>query len=192
MYEPAVTANERGFTLAGEDPRAVAALREAYQTSGMNGYRRKHIDLLKERSTRTYVSPIWIAMDYASLGDKERAFEWLEKAYAERAGWLLELRIDPTWDPLRTDPRFKELLERVRNARIVSSNPPIKSVKGLRNNSRQPINPGFSSVTAKSSDCPGGSSRPVPANCVPRSTNLSNSARLGRVVQARWDDGSIT
>jgi len=52
-------------------------------------------------------------MDYSSLHEKNRAFEWLEKAYQERSGWLLELKIDPVWDPLRSDPRFQDLMRRV-------------------------------------------------------------------------------
>jgi DNA-binding winged helix-turn-helix (wHTH) protein/TolB-like protein len=123
MYEDAIKAYERDFALAGDSPRTVAAMRAAYKTSGINGFWRRHTELLNERSTRTYVSPIWIAMDYANLGDKEQAFAWLEKAYAERSGWLLELKIDPTWDKLRADSRFPSLLKRIENSGLANSNP---------------------------------------------------------------------
>jgi hypothetical protein len=52
-------------------------------------------------------------MDFAMLGEKDRAFEWLEKAYEDRSGWLLELKLDPEWDNLRGDPRFDELRKRI-------------------------------------------------------------------------------
>ena len=97
MYEEAVNAYEQEYSARqGKMPRRLPALRKAYETSGMHAYWRKRIDLMKERYTRTYISPIWIAMNYTNLGDKERAFEWLEKSYEERSGWLLELKIDPT------------------------------------------------------------------------------------------------
>jgi tetratricopeptide (TPR) repeat protein len=121
LYEQAVNEYEHEYTLEGDNSRTIAALRETYQSSGMNAYWRKHVELLKARSTRTYVSPVFIAMDYANLGDKDRAFEWLDKAYAERSGWLLELKIDPVWDKLRTDSRFQALLERVRNSRLAAA-----------------------------------------------------------------------
>jgi DNA-binding winged helix-turn-helix (wHTH) protein/TolB-like protein len=115
MYDEAVKAYEREYALMGDDVRRVAEMRAAYQSSGMKAYWRKHIDLLIARSKRTYLSPLWVAMDYANLEDNDRAFEWLEKAYAEHSGWLLELKIDPTWDRLRDDARFEALLRRIQN-----------------------------------------------------------------------------
>ena len=113
LYDEAVNAYEHDFALAGDNPRSVAALRGAYKTSGMKGFWSKHIDLLKERSERSYLSPIWVAFDYANLNDKDHTIEWLERAYAERSGWLLELKIDPSWDKLRDDSRFETLLRKI-------------------------------------------------------------------------------
>jgi DNA-binding winged helix-turn-helix (wHTH) protein/TolB-like protein len=113
MHEEAVTSLQRQLTLSGEDQQAVASLSEALRKAGMNGYWLRHIELLKDRSTRTYISPIYIALDYAEIGDAEKAFEWLEKAYSDKSGWLLELKIDPTWDKFRGDARFKSLVYRI-------------------------------------------------------------------------------
>ena len=65
-------------------------------------------------SERKYVSPVRIARIYVGLGDRERAFEWLEKGYAGRSDHLTQLKTDPTFDSLRSDPRFADLLRRVR------------------------------------------------------------------------------
>ena len=52
-------------------------------------------------------------MQYANLGDNEQALVWLEKAFEERHSWLGELEVEPTWDNLRSDPRFQNLMQRV-------------------------------------------------------------------------------
>jgi hypothetical protein len=54
-----------------------------------------------------------IALVYAGLGEKDLAFEWLERAYNERDKGLISLRVDPPLDPLRSDPRFQELVRRM-------------------------------------------------------------------------------
>jgi hypothetical protein len=79
----------------------------------MAGYLRQEVAAQQEESKKHYVSPIYIAMDFAMLGEKDRAFEWLDKAYEDRSGWLLELKFDPEWDNLRGDPRFAALTARV-------------------------------------------------------------------------------
>ena len=56
-------------------------------------------------------------MIYAGLGDKDQALKWLQEAYEERAGWLVYLNVDPRYDSLRSDPRFTDLLRRMKFAR---------------------------------------------------------------------------
>ena len=51
--------------------------------------------------------------NYCLPKDKDKAFEWLEKAYEERAGWVIYVGVQPIFDGLRSDPRFAELLRRV-------------------------------------------------------------------------------
>jgi tetratricopeptide (TPR) repeat protein len=60
-----------------------------------------------------FVTSYGVALVYAGLGDREQAFLWLDKAYAERSHWLVWLRLDPRWDTLRSDLRFKSLLTKV-------------------------------------------------------------------------------
>jgi len=59
------------------------------------------------------VSPTLFARHYARLGEKDQAFEWLEKAYQEHEGGLIFLKVDQWADPLRDDPRFHDLLRRM-------------------------------------------------------------------------------
>lgn len=67
----------------------------------------------QEKARSQYVAPLTIAETYLELGDKEKAFEWLNKAYEERSTELYDIAVDPFYDPLRSDPRFQELLRRM-------------------------------------------------------------------------------
>lgn len=110
MRDEAVAAWLKGAALEESSPANLEKLKNAYEELGLSGYWQQEIVMLEEESHRHYVSPIFIAMDYALLGDKDHAFGWLEKALEERSGWLLELKFDPEWDNLRTDPRFEKLI----------------------------------------------------------------------------------
>jgi len=61
---------------------------------------------------KTGVGRYEIALVYAGLGEKNEAFAWLEKAFSARDKGLTYLKIDPCLNPLRSDPRFRDLLER--------------------------------------------------------------------------------
>jgi serine/threonine-protein kinase len=69
---------------------------------------------LKSLRASRYVSPHNVAAIYAALGDRAQGIEWLQKAYTERASEMYALKVDPLLDPLRSDPRFVELLHRMR------------------------------------------------------------------------------
>ena len=69
--------------------------------------------LEKLNTTEKYVSPTELAILYTALGDREKAFVSLEKAYTERDFKLNDLKVEPAYDPLREDPRFQELLKKV-------------------------------------------------------------------------------
>ena len=113
MPDKAVDAWLKGSSLEGQTVQSAQVLRDAFKQSGIDGYLHKHIELLENESKQRYVSPYFIAIDYAFLGEKDRVFELLEKAYRERSSWLVELRVDPLWDLLRSDPRYGNLLHRM-------------------------------------------------------------------------------
>jgi hypothetical protein len=69
---------------------------------------------LEELSKQKYVPAFFIAIIYVGLQEKDQAFEWLEKAYQERNPNLVNLKVQPIFDPIRSDPRFANLVQRVR------------------------------------------------------------------------------
>ncbi len=80
----------------------------------MTGRKTEARALLAEMEKQTeYIIPFNLAVIYAELGDKEQAFVWLEKAYQQRAGLIIQLKVTPHFDNLRGDPRFEDLLRRV-------------------------------------------------------------------------------
>ena len=66
-----------------------------------------------KRSKTEYVSPFYIGVAYYSVGDRDRAFAWLEKSYAERAELLVFINVAPIFAPLHDDPRFVDLVRRI-------------------------------------------------------------------------------
>ncbi len=91
---------------------AVAALEQAYAALGPLGYWRWRLAGLEQAATRGYVAPSEFAAVYAALGHNDAAFEWLERAYEERDAMDM-LNVWPGYDPLRSDPRFDDLLRRM-------------------------------------------------------------------------------
>jgi serine/threonine protein kinase/tetratricopeptide (TPR) repeat protein len=115
LFAEAVAEKEKAFKLYGDDD-AAALLRREYAASGyrkaVQTLARRTLDVLNERSKEGYVSPMAYAYVYADLEDKDSTFAWLQKAYEERAPWLLYVRADPQFEGLRSDPRFAELVQR--------------------------------------------------------------------------------
>ena len=68
---------------------------------------------MREESKHRYVRPAAFAYLFAGLGEKDQAFSYLEKAYEDRDSILTGLQVDPLFDPLRSDPRFQDLLRRM-------------------------------------------------------------------------------
>jgi tetratricopeptide (TPR) repeat protein len=111
LYEQAIREMQIGFDPQSGD--GLAQLGYAYAVAGRKSEALKALAELQALSGRKYSSPVRVARIYAGLGDKERAFEWLEKGFASRSDHLTQLKTDPTFDSLRSDPRFADLLRRV-------------------------------------------------------------------------------
>jgi serine/threonine-protein kinase len=112
----AIASQQRVLTLAGDQDGA-ATLGRDYAAGGYDHAMRRLyggvLDGLAAASKAGWVSPIAFAMTYTKLGDRDHAFEWLEKAFAERSPWLTYIRADPDFAPLRSDPRFAALERRI-------------------------------------------------------------------------------
>jgi len=90
------------------------ALGHAYAVAGKRPEAEKTLAALKEQSTHHYVAPFDIALIYVGLGSKSSAFDWLDKAYEDRSTWLHSLKVDPRFDRVRDDTRYRDLLRRMR------------------------------------------------------------------------------
>ena len=86
---------------------------ETYAASGNRAETYKALMHLKEQSKHRYVDPYDLARIYIGLGEKDLAFEELEKGYEDRSFGMVHLKVDPLLDPIRSDSRFKNLLARV-------------------------------------------------------------------------------
>jgi serine/threonine-protein kinase len=69
---------------------------------------------IQEMARDRYVSPVTFAIVHIGLGNVQEALDWTERAHAERRGWLAYLKVNPIFDPLREEPRFKALVQKMR------------------------------------------------------------------------------
>ena len=110
----AVSEYQKAVEMSDGDPDSKAALAHTYAVIGRRAEAKKILRDLERKSKSVYVSPYFIATIYAGLGEKNKAFEFLERAYLERnldISW--SLKADLRIDNLRSDPRFEALLQRV-------------------------------------------------------------------------------
>jgi TolB-like protein/Tfp pilus assembly protein PilF len=104
---------ESALLLSPGNIRVSAMLGLAYAKTGRRAEARGLVDKMLSISRKRYVSPALIAIIHIGLGDKNKAFDWLDKACTDRSDWMIFLKTDPLFDPLRADPRFLNLLRRV-------------------------------------------------------------------------------
>jgi TolB-like protein/Tfp pilus assembly protein PilF len=116
MHREAIEARRRYLSLTGDEDAAEELARD-FAASGyekaMRALYRKTLDFTEEAAKYEYVSSVRFAVLHAQLGRKDEAFAWLEKAFEERQPWLGLLKVDPQFEPLRSDPRFGEMVRRV-------------------------------------------------------------------------------
>jgi len=113
MYDQAITELRRAVDISQSSPPAVAALARTYAVSGRTTEARKLLDQLMEQSKRRYVSPFYVAIVYAGLGENDQALDWIEKAYKDRSNAIVFAKVNPQLDTLRSTPRFQSLLHRL-------------------------------------------------------------------------------
>src|SRR5437588_21314 len=111
----AVAEREKALSLSGGAELA-ASIEEDFKKSGYKGVLQSWLEGLTELSKHSYVSSYSIAESYMRMGEKQKAFEWLEKAYEEHDSGLVSLAVEPMFESLRSDPRFKEIVRRMKLA----------------------------------------------------------------------------
>jgi tetratricopeptide (TPR) repeat protein len=116
-YDEALAHLEESVHLGGTSANHLAILSYVNGLAGRTAEARRLLEELRARAARGYASPIWSALAHLGLGEIDTAFEWLERAFTERDGSLILVAASPEFDPLRSDPRFGKLLERMGLAR---------------------------------------------------------------------------
>jgi pentatricopeptide repeat protein len=109
----AVTVLEKAYTLSKGSPAVAGLLIRAYAHAGRRDDALRLLEELKQRRNAGYVPAAAFVNAYLGLGDNEQAFFWLEQAYNEKSNILQFVKTHPYFDPIRSDPRFVDLVRRV-------------------------------------------------------------------------------
>jgi DNA-binding winged helix-turn-helix (wHTH) protein/TolB-like protein/Tfp pilus assembly protein PilF len=113
MYEEAINQYQKAIASLGRTSPVLAQLGHAYAMSGKKTEAIKVVGELKEVSKQSFRGSYDSAILYTGLGERDKAFEQLNKAYEERSGWIIYLKVEPQFDSLRADPRYASLLQRL-------------------------------------------------------------------------------
>jgi eukaryotic-like serine/threonine-protein kinase len=113
-HNEAITEFQKAVTDSAGSAYSIGYLGYGYSVAGRRSEAEKKITELRGQSRHKFIPSLSVAVIYTGLGDKDRAFEWLQKAYQEREGWLVWYFIlDPEFDSLRSDARYGDLLQRL-------------------------------------------------------------------------------
>jgi len=112
-FKEALAALKRGDELLKDNLVVKADLAHALAVSGRRGDADEALQSLLAMSRTRYVNPFEIGLIYIALGHSDEAFQWLNRAYKERSDLIVYLRVDPRLDPVRSDPRFQEMVRRM-------------------------------------------------------------------------------
>jgi TolB-like protein/DNA-binding winged helix-turn-helix (wHTH) protein/Flp pilus assembly protein TadD len=114
MYQEAITEFEQAGETLKDWPVIIAAAGHAYGKWGHDAEANGQLRRMKELAKDEYVTPYGMAAIFAGLDDKDQTMSWLQKAYEDRSHWLVWLKLDARFDNVRSDPRFEELLKRMK------------------------------------------------------------------------------
>ena len=104
---------EKALQLSEASTEIRGELGYAYAVSGRQDRARGILQELEAQSKTRYVSPYFLAIVYAGLGERDRVFFWLDRAVADRSDALVYLEVEPRLDSFRSDPRYRALLNQV-------------------------------------------------------------------------------
>jgi predicted Zn-dependent protease len=113
MREEAIAEAERAVTLSESNPARLVALARTYAAFGKQAEAKKVLAKLSRQAKLSYISPYLLAMTHVALAEEDQALAALEQAYDDRDRYLVSLKIDDAFDPLRDNAHFQNLLRRV-------------------------------------------------------------------------------
>jgi tetratricopeptide (TPR) repeat protein len=113
MYAEAIAEYEKALVSVKDWPVALAAIGYVYGITGRRNDAQKMLVRLKAVADNRYVTPYGVALVYASIGDMDKTFEYLDRAFAERSNWLVWLKQDPRWALIKNEPRYQDLVSKV-------------------------------------------------------------------------------
>jgi len=113
LFEKAIAELEIAIQLGGRSIHHIGLLGYVYARAGNKQKARSIIEELKQRIEQGSVSSSWVARIYAGLGETDKVFEWLEKAYEEHDISLLYINCEYEFNEVRSDPRFTGLLKKM-------------------------------------------------------------------------------
>jgi tetratricopeptide (TPR) repeat protein len=114
MFPEALAELERGMSLVGRLPLFLTYAGWAHAALDRRSEALAVLDELREAAAHQYVPSIYRAQILSTLGELDEAFKLYDLAYEQRSGWLVFIRSEPLWNPLRSDPRFRDLLRKMR------------------------------------------------------------------------------
>jgi tetratricopeptide (TPR) repeat protein len=111
-YPEAIREFDQALSLHRDNPTLgyFGALGHAHAVSGNDTQAREYLDRLRKMDRDSWVSPVHLARVHLGLGERDKAFEYLEKAFQRRDQLVLWIKVDPRFDPIRSDSRFVALL----------------------------------------------------------------------------------
>ncbi|MDA2934670.1 hypothetical protein MYX82_10060 [Acidobacteria bacterium AH-259-D05] len=112
LYQEAAAARQKEWVLEGASPEDMVGFPDV-AASGVESVLQWWLQYMTEKAKQKYVPETIFAWIYAGLDETDRAFEWLERAYQARVANLPYIKVHSRWDPLRDDPRFQDLLQRM-------------------------------------------------------------------------------
>lgn len=113
-FDQAITELRRAADISQNSPPVLAALARTYAVSGRTTEARNLLDQLMQQGKKQYVSPFYVAVVYAGLGENDKAMDWLDKAFGDHSNAIVFMKVDPQLDTLRSNPQFHELQRKLR------------------------------------------------------------------------------
>jgi tetratricopeptide (TPR) repeat protein len=119
-YDEAIDMLEKGRRLQGNIPTILGALGQSYGLAGNEDKAKSLLGELDAMSRHRHAQATCFALIHLGLGNKECALQWLERGCGQRDISLAALGVHPVYDPLRSEPRFKALLEKIGLSGLIS------------------------------------------------------------------------